>query len=320
MAVDAALCLACSSSLPPKSSNQVFTTRCCSRPICPSCTASNPRLARYDPCLACLGGVGVVSTRRAPGSTVLRQVPEPSTRNVDGAVRDEDTFILGDDEMADEDESESPSGDGLTSPSVVPEVATEPAPLTEENATPTSAKYYIKRGDSLQGISLRLGLDGRELCRLNNLPPSTLSTTPHLLHTRGFLALPPSAQSKLQASDSRPNNEEERARQVRRTRERAEKRLQTLTKEVDWRVAKAYLALADDPDEAENFVLKQKELGTQLSPAAASPLEAMAVDRYLDDLEWEANELREGRSMHIPQYPVQGEKVQSSAKTAGCQW
>ncbi|KAJ7773159.1 hypothetical protein B0H16DRAFT_1233858, partial [Mycena metata] len=89
------LCLACSSSLPPKPTEPIFTTRCCTRPICPSCISANPRLARYDPCLACLGGVGVVGAATASSSgswnaTLVQQ----SSRNVDGAVRDEDTFVL----------------------------------------------------------------------------------------------------------------------------------------------------------------------------------------------------------------------------------
>ncbi|KAF8975310.1 hypothetical protein BDQ17DRAFT_1268068 [Cyathus striatus] len=88
MATIAALCLTCSSSLPPlklasSSKNVIFTTNCCQRPICPSCLCSNPRLRRYDPCLACLAGVDVVS----------RNVVK---RNADGGVRDEDMFSIGD--------------------------------------------------------------------------------------------------------------------------------------------------------------------------------------------------------------------------------
>ncbi|KAJ6544771.1 hypothetical protein DFH09DRAFT_1249237 [Mycena vulgaris] len=305
MRVDS-LCLACSSSLPPTETTPIFTTPCCSRPICPACIAANPRLARYDPCIACLGGVAVVSSRKAQEPSAR----EPATRNIDGAVRDEDTFVLGDDEEFEngDDEAEAPSSSFVVESSAVP---AEPPTESVASAPP---KYYIKRGDTLQGICLRFGLDGRELCRLNNLPPSTLSTTPHLLHTRGFLTLPAAAHPKLHASDSAPSSAEERAREVRRTRERAEKRLQTLTKEVDWRVAKAYIALADDPDEADLFALKQKELGAASAPPA-SRLEAMAVDRYLDDLEWEADQLKAGRSAHIPPYPLPADKAQSSSSS-----
>src|SRR5277367_409046 len=99
------LCLACASSLPPSSSRQKdYTTPCCKRPICPSCLEkSNYRLARYDPCLACLGGVAIMSKG---------QVGASAPRNVDGAVKDEDTFVLGDDddevdEEVDEDGAET---------------------------------------------------------------------------------------------------------------------------------------------------------------------------------------------------------------------
>ncbi|KAJ6577155.1 hypothetical protein B0H19DRAFT_1207732 [Mycena capillaripes] len=292
------LCLACSSSLPPKFSEKIFTTPCCSRPICPPCIAANSRLARYNPCLACLGGVGVVG---AGASTNSFRQPETTSRNVDGAVRDEDTFVVGDDD----DEEMEPSDPSPQSPAV-------PASAIESSAPPS--KYYIKRGDTLQGIALRFGLDasGRALCRLNNLPPSTLSTTPHILHTRAFLTLPPSAHAKLQPSDAAPDNAEERAREVSRARERAGKRLQTLTKEVDWRVARAYIALADDPDEAATFARKQKELGA----SAAAPLEAVAVDRYLDDLEWEAEQLRAGKAARILPYPIRSEKGLEAPKRA----
>ncbi|CAK5269229.1 unnamed protein product, partial [Mycena citricolor] len=97
--------------------------------------------------------------------------------NFDGAVRDEDNYVLGDDDSEDEDGAELPTA--------------HPSPPTTSSTTPisSSSKYYIKKGDTLQGIALRLSVDGRELCRLNKLPPSTLTTTPHILHTRIFLDL-----------------------------------------------------------------------------------------------------------------------------------
>ncbi|KAJ7158861.1 hypothetical protein C8R46DRAFT_402839 [Mycena filopes] len=300
------LCLACSSSLPPKFTEPIFTTRCCSRPICPTCISANPRLARYDPCLACLGGVGVVGAATASTSTVK----QPS-RNVDGAVRDEDTFVLGG-----EDSDEGEQGeDGLSPPSEV--VQSSPATATPaDELSPTSpspgasqppSKYYIKRGDTLQGIALRFSVDvspAHLLPFLLELTPSRVAFSadstpsrrapsrqrPTFLHTRSSLTLPPSARAKLQPGDA-PSTED-RNREVRIARERAGKRLQTLTKETDWRVAHAYIALADDPDEAAQYALKQKELGT----AASAPLEARAVGQYLDDLEWEAEELRAGRT------------------------
>jgi hypothetical protein len=118
----ATLCLACSSSLPPRlwkqfqdgtkngstsassssgneatlrASSELFLTQCCGRPICPSCLTSNPRLARYNPCLLCLGGMGVVDPRKVDRS--LREQQQASL-NVDGAVRDEDVFVVGEED------------------------------------------------------------------------------------------------------------------------------------------------------------------------------------------------------------------------------
>jgi hypothetical protein len=118
--------------------------------------------------------------------------------------------------------------------------------------------------------------------------------TPHLLHTRSFLILPPT--SKPHPS-LKLDSAEEKAREDKLVRERAEKKVQMLTKEVDWRVAKAYVALADDEEEQEEFYAKQKELGEGGSSAAG--LESLAIGRYLDDEEWETGERSAGRGIQF---------------------
>jgi len=254
--------------------------------------------------------------------------------NINGGVDDEDIFSIGDDEDDDEvagsrlNGADESSGH-MTPPPAYEEFApgltssdgsdrrngspglrhnAEPSVHGFDNAdsetvkagttsspSPVPQKYHIKPQDTLQGIALRFGLNARALCKLNNLPPSTLSTTPHLLHTRTVLTLPPSAapSSQSQTPPEPPSEEYER----RRALERASKRLQTLTKETDWRVAEAYAALADDPDAEAAFEAKLKELSSQ--GGGESSLEARAVDQYLDDLEWEAREIREGRGVRI---------------------
>ena len=189
------LCLACSSSLPPETTNDastaIYITKCCRRPICPSCISFNPRLARYDPCLFCLGGVGLVGMNRPSSSQGQRSVDIPTSIadvNINGEVRDQDTFILGDDDEEEDNEEERPEFDGGAS------IFIPPPPLYEsivdpwkeeksphhENATLTSNstslteepftkpiepdntrpyKYYIDRSDTLQGLSLRFGID-----------------------------------------------------------------------------------------------------------------------------------------------------------------
>ncbi|KAH9068429.1 hypothetical protein EDB83DRAFT_2506075 [Lactarius deliciosus] len=271
------LCLACSSSLPPRlwkhvaslgqSPELLFFTQCCGRPICPSCLTANPRLARYNPCLLCLGGMGAVDPQKV-GRSLTAHGQQPVAFNVDGAVRDEDVFVVGD-----EDSEEH---------------------VLETNGNQVSpGRYYIQPDDTLLGISLRLGINGRALCKLNNLPPSTLNTTPYLLHTRTFLVLP---ESHLQHATSAPSVEED----ARQTRVRAQIALQRVTRETDWGIAQAYVALAEDSDSKPDVMSlklegEKSQRGNGRAPRRT--LEERAVDLYLDDDEWECREIAEGRGV-----------------------
>ena len=186
------LCLACSSSLPPSkatndASSAIYITKCCQRPICPSCISSNPRLSRYDPCLFCLGGVDLVGMN-GPSSSQGHRFMIPADVNINGEVRDQDTFILGDDDDDEEEEAERKisAGGGAASISSPPLYDSESIidPWKEgesprhESATLTSNsisqaeepsfpkhgntrpyRYYINRSDTLQGLSLRFGID-----------------------------------------------------------------------------------------------------------------------------------------------------------------
>ncbi|EGO24470.1 hypothetical protein SERLADRAFT_467840 [Serpula lacrymans var. lacrymans S7.9] len=330
----AVLCLACSSSLPPRSKhvvgntdNDIFITSCCNRPICPSCLSANPRLRRYNPCLSCLGGVDVVGT--ASGLVSATKTP-----NIDGAVRDEDNFVIGDDDDDIDDglENTIPSGSLLRSSPPPPYTAQNESSFTHTSSSTSAnhregetmedrsnpvieaapSRYLIQRGDTLQGIALRLGVNGRDLCRLNNLPPSTLSTTPHLLHTRVSLVLPPSVRSLKPLP---PVNVEERDKRVR---EQAGRRLQMLTKETDWRIAKAYVALADDPGEESSHAMKAKEIGG--SSTGACSLEARAVDKYLEDVEWEEQEGRAGRKISAAHLPVASKQIRNPVNKGTRGW
>jgi len=141
-----------------------------------------------------------------------------------------------------------------------------------------------------------------ELCRLNDLPTTTLSTTPHLLHTRTTILLSPTSKAPL---------EDPALGEARRV-ERAEKRLQTVTKEIDWRVAKAYVAIAQDSDPPE---MPEKKSGNHEGglrktpflaperPSQRGAVENEAIDRYLDDTEWEEQERKEGRGLVIQKFP-----------------
>ncbi|TFK27185.1 hypothetical protein FA15DRAFT_586869 [Coprinopsis marcescibilis] len=291
-----------------------YITPCCLRPICPSCIVANPRLQRYDPCLACLGGIDAVGFRSPNGINSFRG-PESarSVKNIDGGMKDEDTFILGDDDDLDDLESSlAPPGYTAEPNSVgaVPHSSAGTSGLPSGNtdtfreALPSNSdegqisvlntsekgpwKYYLNKRDTLQGIALRFGLDGRELSRLNKLPVSALNTTPQILHTRSFIFLP------IDIVDGRIGNQDiTKENEAQRAKEKAEKKLQTLTKEVDYHVVKAYVALADGEEEQAEHRRKIKEL--QGATRAESSLEAIAIERYLDDDQWEADERKHGR-------------------------
>jgi hypothetical protein len=184
-----ALCMACSSSLPPvrsPASNfsspssprlDIFKTRCCSQPICPTCLTANPRLARYDPCLHCLGGVAILAGKRSAGKHE-KLVP---LKNVDGALMDEDAFVVGDDDDEENDLDENqlevpmeysgsdrnsnlPAQPSIEDPTVnlsgsKADLPTED-PLDSEVSSPR--QYHVQLKDTLQGIALRFGVSVSE--------------------------------------------------------------------------------------------------------------------------------------------------------------
>ncbi|KAH9945268.1 uncharacterized protein BXZ73DRAFT_96255 [Epithele typhae] len=347
------LCLACSSSLPPRMTKRdLFYTQCCSRLICPNCISSNPRLTRYNPCLRCLDGVKAVNV--STSATSHWEGAQSVRVNVDGSMRDEDVFIVDDGSDDDEDyesdaEEEPGGGPGASTPS--PEVPRAPLQQHFDSVSPLSSRpgslrsvqnppsicsasetdsigelksapgmpprYFIHSDDTLLGISLKLGIDSRILCRLNGLPITTLRTTPHLLHTRAFLVLPPSAPPPPPLTPEQKAADEER--RARLALERAETRFQAMTKETDRSVAKAYVALAGLPEEddaaakeAVLFAEKDKENGLRQRRVRAGPvpgepggssLEGRATDNYFDDGDWEARERAEGRKAALPAFP-----------------
>jgi hypothetical protein len=150
----------------------------------------------------------------------------------------------------------------------------------------------------------------QEIRKLNKLPPNIIRN-PNLLHTRAFLILPPNAKPHPSLISSKSKDE---GREGELVRERAVKRLQTLTKEVDWRIAHAYVALADDEHEQEARAFKVKEVSRSLdvshtpslkstATTSGTRLESLAIERYLDDLEWEAEEIKAGRNPSLPKFP-----------------
>ncbi|KAG9076771.1 hypothetical protein FRC06_009325 [Ceratobasidium sp. 370] len=294
------LCLACSQSLYIKAADLYFRTPCCERVICDRCLSKNARLRRYNPCLSCLGGVGLVQST----SEDRRSRSQQKQVVQHGRDNDAETFVLGDDEDEDEAGGQVPE-QGVSKPQ--PEEAVQPldanttpdqiqpdaSPESFNPSSPASSTYYIKSRDTITGIALRYGVDPRQLCRLNKLPTSTLTTTPHLLHTRTTLQLPPGSR----APSPPPLDLQERLEA--RTRERAGRAFQAITKETDWGIAQTYVALLDVDDESGMKEGKRRMVDSKSKEGR----HALAVDSYLDDNAWEEEQRRAGLPPRIEGFP-----------------
>ena len=108
-----------------------------------------------------------------------------------------------------------------------------------------------------------------------------------------------------------------------------------MTRETDWDVARAYVALAEhhpdaDADDGGAAALEGKEYGSRKEKAvrlsrrgsdegggASESMEERAVDRYMDDDEWEERERREGRGVSIPKFPLFGGATRAGSSTGG---
>jgi len=320
------LCLFCSSTLLPRQQGAYesrfpkWSTPCCLQPICESCLARNPRLLFYNPCLKCLTGVGALKFRKNPPVENLR-VLEPNAGS---------HFVI----VAGDGSDDSDEGEDLRS-SLLPHVGTSDPPHGMSNGTTimgedghaavsqklplhpshtakgsellaqrrsgsssntllaSTSEYYIKSKDTLRGIALRLGVDARKLCVLNKLPISTLSTSPQLLHTLTILKLPP--ETKIPSPPPSPD-------ELRRIEmNRVGKRIQLVTKEADWRVAKTYAALTElDMDDPPTDI-KEKPLFKEINDSTS--MAERAINAYYEDNAWEKEMRRHGAHGVIPGFP-----------------
>ncbi|CUA76042.1 hypothetical protein RSOLAG22IIIB_02049 [Rhizoctonia solani] len=296
------LCLACSQELSAKSLDSCFRTPCCARYICERCLSKNARFRRYNPCLSCLGGVGLVQSTSGDRPTGDR----PSVQH--GRDNEAETFIIADSEDDEDSELSSKSkriesGAADARPPTTPE--TSGFSEMPDRALPQSSTYYIKPRDTVTGIALKHGIDPRQLCRLNKLPASTLTTTPHLLHTRTTLQLPPGSRAPSPPPPDLLERLEARAK------ERAGKAFQAITKETDWGVAQSYVALLDTEDEE---IKEGKRRMVDLS--SRDGRQALAVDRYLDDNDWEEEQRKAGLSPRIEPFPFFSWKGKESADSS----
>ncbi len=98
--------------------------------------------------------------------------------------------------------------------------------------------------------------------------------------------------------------------EARRTRVRAQVSLQQVTKEVDDGIAQAYVALAEESHSEPDFTSLKAEGEKEARRVGRTgvTLEERALDRYLDDDEWERQERAEGRGVRIQRFPIGGSR------------
>lgn len=228
----------------------------------------------------------------------------------------ESEFVLGDDE--EEEDEEVSQIDEIGTKERMEEGSDEPSPPDYSSATKEASEnelnnpaspspppstssslhhHLLLPSDTLLGLSLRYGLDPHHLCTLNNLPFSTIHTTPHLLHTRRYLLLLPSPPPPLPASV-----------QTQLAHERALARFAMVTKETDPLVRGAYVGLAEEghfdreEEEEGGYEGGEKKSGAGVGAAGAGreTTEGRAVGRFFEDAEWERENGGGGRLRGFP--------------------
>lgn len=197
-------------------------------------------------------------------------------------------FIIGDE---DDDEDEKVDVDAVPTPDSPPPYYEEgdvvvPAEKAEGGDRAQCSIHYIKPADTLAGLSLHYRCDGALLCRMNKLPTSTLSTTPHLLHTLPFLLLPPSTTSSSLTPAHPP--EIERQRLVLR-------RFQVRTRCADWAFSNAYVSAVFDRRKKEAEFVSANRMarggaGDEIGIREGGELEEAIAD-WEKDQKWEKDQM-----------------------------
>ncbi|SCV71114.1 BQ2448_2702 [Microbotryum intermedium] len=238
----------------------------CAHAVCGACVAQRRSLARA--CILCetthdvltgaaagnsSGGALAHHRRTHSMNPTTSTLHKPMTDDRAPPSYDEqgNGFILGDDE-AERDSSSPPppiDDDSAYFPPSYHQVAQVIGDDAISNATSANGKqhhekeaqqpreqcsmHYLKPDDTLLGLALHYKVDPPSLAKMNKLPISTLSTTPHLLHTLPFLLLPPSVTSSSSSAPILPPAEERRRLIIRR--------FQMHTRCSDWALAKVYV-------------------------------------------------------------------------------
>lgn len=155
-------------------------------------------------------------------------------------------------------------------------------------------QYWLRPNDTLFSLCLRFKVNAAIVCKLNDLPLSTATSTPHLIHTRQFLLIPEGAiQSALSNGDAEALQSaldgpvaQSKRQKIQRARKEAESRFRVLiTKSesmkkgkdraasdgsditlCDARAARAYIALMEDEFRHVDFGDGEQKFGALEDP------------------------------------------------------
>ncbi|GAA5946551.1 hypothetical protein JCM3765_000291 [Sporobolomyces pararoseus] len=286
------LCVACSATLDSgsipstseKPSLPIYFE--CNHVLCGNCAR---RKSLTTACILCHSANDILSTSGSnPSSSNKRSTP---SRSEPPKYTDEEAagFVLGED-SEDEEEEEYASPPSISPSEELPPAYQEGETLSELKNNDNGKReqcniHYIKPDETLVGLSLKYGVEGPLLCQMNRLPISTLSTTPHLVHTLPFLLLPPHAAPSTSTTPLLPPAEERRRLIIRR--------FQVQTRCADYNVAKCYIdQIFEKRKEEARFVRMNREASgsetdeTETLVREGGELEE-AVNAFLADERWE---------------------------------
>ncbi|BGP14458.1 hypothetical protein JCM10213v2_002407 [Rhodosporidiobolus nylandii] len=275
----------------------------CGHSVCGQCQRRRRRLGQA--CVLCATS-DVLFPSSATPATSSRSSPKPPaypSSPPDGAA----DFVLGGDSDDEDDvkrEDSPPLAEGWDAPPAYEDNAAQLV-TDEKRHREQPSLHYIKPEDTLAGLALRYAVPGHVLCTLNRLPISTLSTTPHLLHTLPFLLLPPGSRPST-SSEPLLSQPDERRRLIVR-------RFQMASKCADWAMAQAYVDQVFKAREEEaRFVAENRrargEADVEVEPREGGELEE-AVDAFQRDERWEKEQQALGKGKR-----AMGSKLRSTGQ------
>ncbi|ORY79335.1 hypothetical protein BCR35DRAFT_304754 [Leucosporidium creatinivorum] len=245
----------------------------CEHAVCDACVRRNRRLAQS--CLMCSTVQDVLGkSDDKRGAVATSGLPSYGEK---GAAVEEEAgdFVLGDSDDEDERDAPPPPVDAeerLELPPAYEDAEGVAAGAAGDEKREQLVLHYIKPQDTLLGLSLQYKVEGPVLCRMNKLPLSTLSTTPHLLHTLPFLLLPPRRPLPPPLRFTHPPSN-----------------FQRQTRCVDWAMANTYVSTIFDAREKEaEFVRSNRAARGDVSAGEVEVREGGELEEAIE--QWERDE------------------------------